>query len=306
MIAGLQFSFVSAGWDPVDDSGVDVPVTFVDKRNPMGIGCYAKYYKKGQVLDGGMTSDYKPTTANAGELSVTGYTGGKYIVGIGDGGVPVTVDMATTTHCKPVEIMEGDAGTGRYEYICDNTPAGYGGPTAPVTGFLTPGTDKLNLQVAGGPHVSAFTVENILVAPFISVEPEGTLWSLPALAQASTSDAGVPLNVNCGTKDNPAPCGGGAKALAIQITWGDVDTPMNFFGTPPWQNERGKIVCSTFAWQGSTYEIPWDVWHAAFPPGANWRTIQTFVTHVEAKLGKTIVGAGGGQMGMTHAPPPNP
>ncbi|MBI5479865.1 MAG: hypothetical protein HY906_13455 [Deltaproteobacteria bacterium] len=143
------------------------------------------------------------------------------------------------------------------------------------------------------------------MAPFIKVLPLGTLWQLPTVAAAYGTDAGVPIGYACGDTDagvDTAPC---AAALAIQITWGDVDTAMTTIeASPPWRQERGKIQCAKVG-AGNLFFVPWEIWNAAFPTGANWRTITTFITHITVvpEHGMTtVVGAGGGQVGVTHHP----
>jgi hypothetical protein len=314
-IGWIKASYVLAGWDAVDNDP-DVPTSVLDMRTGP-FGCYAKYYKVGQTLDGGAVSDYKPTTANAGDITVGGYTPGAFFVldpatggpQITDAGAPQVEAFPTSINCKRTEIEDEndagvipDAGTGRFTYTCDNESSQ---GKIYVTSFMA-AADSLHVQAAGFmPEIAPFDATAVGVAPFIKVMPNGTLWNLPGVAAGYGTDAGIPLGYACGSTDagvDTAPC---AAALAIQIAWGDVDTAATSLeATPPYRHERGKIQCSKVG-AGNQFNIPWEIWNAAFPAGSNWRTITTFITHItvvpEHNM-TTVVGAGGGQVGVTHHP----
>jgi len=312
---GLQLSYVSPSWDSLNDQ--DNPTTIFDNRTGP-FGCYAKYYKKGEAGHAGGTTAYLDDTANAGDLTISGYSHGVYYLGLDDGGVPKTMAFPDSISCKRNEIaiaddagVDTDAGTGRFEYNCDNEIGGNPVPVIPATAggqaFLNPGVDTLEIKAAGGGiEVAAFDLTDVDVYPFIKVMPQGTLWGLPLVAANYGTDAGVPLGYACGDTDagvDTAPCQG---ALAIQIKWTDVVYhdgvhEQASLGTLAWNQERGTIQCSKVG-AGNTYSIPWDVWNAAFPSGAVPHTIQAFVLHFSVKQangGTTTVGAGGGQIGVT-------
>ncbi|MBI5481127.1 MAG: hypothetical protein HY906_19880, partial [Deltaproteobacteria bacterium] len=200
-IGWIKASYVLAGWGPLDDK--DVPTTVLDLRSGP-FGCYAKYYNKGQVIDGGAVSDYVPDTANAGDITVTGYTPGAFFVinpatggpWITDAGTPQTEAFPTTINCKRTVIEEQndagvipDAGTGRYDYTCDNLSSQ---GQRYVTSFMAP-ADSLHVQATGTTEIGAFDATAVGVAPFIKVLPLGTLWQLPTVAAAYGTDAGVPI-----------------------------------------------------------------------------------------------------------------
>lgn len=301
----VKLARIAASWDAIIPPG-DNPTAKIDQRNAAGIGCYAKYYRftNGIDYDSGTPiynmNDAGPTipvddTANAGDITVTGYTGGSYIVGFDtDAGAPVTMPMNATSTCKRSEILTGnDAGTGRYEYNCDVL-------AAPVTGFLVPGTDKLTVNAAGGGlEIGAFSATNVEVAPFIEITAAGVLWGItnPALH----TDGGVTLPYRCGVAD-----GGTDKAcsavLGLLIQWTDAVTPADELMPRSPINEMGKIQCSSMT-PGSSYTIPPEVWAVAFPAGNGAKSVLSYVTHMSmtVKHGMTtLVGVGGGQIGLTH------
>ncbi len=316
-IGWIKSPSVLAGWDPVDDP--DVPTTVLDTRSGP-FGCIAKYYKKGQVKDGGAVSDFLPSTANAGDITVSGYTKGAYFVinpatggpQITDAGTPQTEPIADTINCKREEILdENDAGvlpdaaTGRYEYTCDISGPHPTHSTRYVTEFLA-AADTLSMNATGaGYEIGAFSTTTLPVAPFIRVLPNGTLWNITGVAAAYGTDAGVPIGYACGDTDAGVDTAQCSSALGIQIRWGDVDTPATFTKpSPPWRHERGTIQCAAVGAKNA-YSIPWDIWNAAFPAGANPRTIVTFVLHFTPEMKHnmaTRLGAGGAQLGVTHAP----
>jgi len=304
----LQLSYVSAGWTSLHDQ--DQPTVKYDPSPGSPMGCKVYYYKRGQTNDAGVASDYLPDTANAGDVTVSGYTKGQFVLGVDDGGAPILSDtFPDTITCKHNEIaliddagVPTDAGVGRFEYDCDNV---FMGQAAPVTAFLVPGTDKLTVAgTGGGLEISPFSASNVDVNPFIKVLPQGTLWALPTLAANSGSDAGVPLSYSCGDSDagvDTAPCTG---VIAINITWSDYDYPLaqkkDSLGSLKWNNERGKIQCAAPFTAPTGYTIPWEIWNAAFPAGATVHTIQTYVLHFSYKTsGNNTIGAGGGQIGVT-------
>jgi hypothetical protein len=309
MFGAYKLSYVTPSWDSLNH--VDNPTTFLDARTGP-FGCYAKYYKRGQAGVNGGDTDYVDDTANAGDVSVTGYTKGAFLLGLDDGGVPITATFPDTITCKREEFpikddagVDTDAGTGLYTYNCDNTLPGQA--FVPVTDFLAPGTDKLEIKATGGGlEVPAFDVTEVDVAPFIKVMPNGTLWGLTSVAAAYGTDAGVPLGYACGDTDagvDTAQCQG---ALAIQITWTDVVYHDGVheaasLGSLAWNQERGHIQCSKVG-AANSYNIPWEIWNSAFPTGSSAHTIQTFVIHFSVKQangGQTTMGAGGGQLGVT-------
>ena len=314
MFGPLRLSYVSATWDSLNDQ--DNPTTLLDSRGGTPFGCYAKYYKKGQAGYDGGTTAYLPDNANAGDLTVSGYTHGVYYLGLDDGGVPITMPFADTITCKREEYAVRDdagvtdAGTGRYQYNCDNEVNLQPVPVIPATAdgeaFLAPGVDKLEIKATGGGlEVAAFDLTNVDVFPFIKIMPDGLLWALPTFAQnpAYNDDAGVPFHYACGDTDagvDTAKCNG---ALAIQILWTDraYAPGLDSLGTLEYDNERGEIQCSKVS-AANEFTIPWEVWNAAVPPGSSPHTIQSFVLHFSVKQangGTTTVGAGGGQIGVT-------
>lgn len=122
-----------------------------------------------------------------------------------------------------------------------------------------------------------------------------------------TADAGVTLNYRCGVADagTNKPCAAlPASVIGILIQSSDSD-PVNLLQDSPPTNEFGYIQCSALASGASqtSFTIEPRFWKTAFPNG-NWKTIRTVVTHLGLRIANTstLIGAGGGQVGMTIHP----
>ncbi|HEY3353334.1 MAG TPA: hypothetical protein VGQ83_08810 [Polyangia bacterium] len=289
---GLKFPIVTASWTPVAATG-NSPTATLDKRDALGLGCVAYYYN---FLAAG--TKYVDTTANAGTVTVKGPWTGVQINPDGDAGAPIPNPIT----CNRTE-SPADAGT--FVYNCDY-------PRLPVfPEFVKPG-DKVFVNVSGSDEVQPTLMDGgLTVPPFVHVTtalpttpPTPALY---AIDQVPVGDAGIGLDFECGKTD--AGTGGNCQLVTgILIQSSDTAPPAPLGGAiriqdnPP-TAEFGYIQCSKLSPPNNHMDIDYALWTTAFPVTSQWRSLRTVVTHLAPQLAKTLIGVGGGEVGVTARTP---
>lgn len=296
------------GGAPGNDPGFTVPLVAVNNEKGMparapdvyvdskfvggaGFGCIAYKFSPANPLD---PKGPGLTHGDMGEVTLTGYTGGKYVAGPpfvfeNDAGK----DIPKPIVCKRGELIP-DSGLFGYGCGADGFPS----TDFPATGFLAK-TDMLSVTAAGGADLKGWALQ-VPPSPNDNIAIKNDLWNVTGAMIDGSQD--LKIEYDCGG----APCGM-AAFVNVQIQTSDgralADAPPNPFDFPQAKGEFGFVNCVDFlGFNGSGFTVAKELL-AAIPN--TWTDARVVVSTINAATDQvegqpTLLGAGYARFGITH------